>query len=326
MKHVGCAGIVVKDTFCGPMAALPQPGELVSVSAMRVMAGGCAGNVALDLVRQGIPVDLAGCVGRDSAASALVQTLEGGGVDCRHLTRTPDHPTSETVILLVEGEDRRYIHSFGANRTFRIADLARDWIAGLSVFYLGGLFALPGVRTDELLALLKYCRAHDVVTVVDVVVPTGFQETETVRELLPQIDWFLPNETEAAIFTGEREPIRAMARLREWGASNLVITRGDAGALAASGEQLWQCDAYQWTTVDPSGAGDAFASGVITGIQSGWELPQTLRYASAVGASATRAIGTTTSVFTFAEAQAQIAKEPVAVHLTSQPNGANHGI
>jgi sugar/nucleoside kinase (ribokinase family) len=133
------------------------------------------------------------------------------------------------------------------------------------------------------------------------------------RELLPYTDWFLPNDTEAVLFTGEREPFRAMERLREWGAANLVVTRGESGALAASGKKIWQCGAYQWPTVDPSGAGDAFASGIITGIVHGWELPQTLRYASAIGASATRAVGTTTSVFTFAEALDAVKREPVPV-------------
>lgn len=324
MKRVGCVGILVKDTFCGPMAALPRPGELVLVTAVPVMAGGCAANVALDLVRQGVRVDLAGCIGQDSAAATLIKTLEDGGVDCSRITRTPDRPTSETVILLVEGEDRRYIHSFGANQVFDLSALQRTWIAGLSVFYLGGLFAMPAVRVDELQDLLKFCRAQGVVTVVDVVVPAKFSAPTNLKNLLPYVDWFLPNDTEAAIFTGLSDPVQAVARLRDWGANNLVITLGNRGALAASAGKLWECGAYHWNAVDPSGAGDAFASGLITGLLHNWELPQILRYASALGASATRAIGTTASVFTFEEAQAQVKKEPVAVRTVSQSIGARN--
>ena len=71
--------------------------------------------------------------------------------------------------------------------------------------------------------------------------------------------------------------------------------------------------------VDPSGAGDAFSSGIITGILRGWNLPQTLKYASALGASAVQAIGTTQGVFTADEAE-----EFVGVHslkLSKQPDG-----
>ena len=315
MKRVGCAGILVKDTFCGPLPALPRAGELVSVPAMPVMAGGCAANVALDLAKQGIGVDLAGCVGNDSAADALLKAIEAGGVNCQRIRRRTEYPTSETVILLVAGEDRRYLHSFGANRAFGIADLPHDWVASLAVFYLGGLFAMPAIDDHELLDLLRFCRGEGVVTVLDVVVPSGFRATAALRSLLPHMDWFLPNETEAEVFTGEHDPQAALARLHDWGAANtrIIVTCGSSGALAAGGGQFWRCGAYRWPAVDPSGAGDAFASGVIVGILHGWEMPQILRYASIVGASATRAVGTTAGVFTFSEARDWMERDPVPV-------------
>ncbi len=50
---------------------------------------------------------------------------------------------------------------------------------------------------------------------------------------------------------------------------------------------MWSCGAYSMDVVDPSGSGDAFTSGVIRSLLQGWDLPQTLRYASA-SASALR--------------------------------------
>ena len=35
MAQVGCAGILVADTLCGPVAALPEPGELLPVEEFR---------------------------------------------------------------------------------------------------------------------------------------------------------------------------------------------------------------------------------------------------------------------------------------------------
>lgn len=54
--------------------------------------------------------------------------------------------------------------------------------------------------------------------------------------------------------------------------------------------------------IDESGSGDAFAAGFITGVLQGWALENTLRFASAVGASCTRALGCTSGVFRFDEA------------------------
>ena len=66
-------------------------------------------------------------------------------------------------------------------------------------------------------------------------------------------------------------------------------------------------------SVDPSGSGDAFTSGIITGILQGWDLEKTLPYATALGGSATLAIGTTDSVFTADQAAAFVASHPMRV-------------
>jgi sugar/nucleoside kinase (ribokinase family) len=313
MTRIGCGGILVKDTFCGPLPALPRPGELVAVDAIRTKAGGCAANVAIDLCKQNLSVDLVGCLGRDAAGEALVKALQAGGVNCDRLFYTREYPTSETVILLVDGEDRRYIHTFGANQEFSIYHIDGDWLAGLDLFYLGGLFAMPGIEPDELLTLLHFCREHGVVTVVDVVLPTHFARAGEMQKLLPYIDWFLPNDTEAAVLTSRSDPWGAMLQLRSWGAQGVVITLGDRGALGVSGDEYWRCGAYPWESVDPSGAGDAFASGLITGIAQGWEFPRSLMYASALGASATRAVGTTDGVLSAAEATRLIEEQPVTM-------------
>src|SRR6185369_10188165 len=99
MADVGCAGILVADTFCGPMATLPQAGQLVAVEPFRRSAGGCAANVAIDLAKQGVSVEVAGCLGRDAAGEMVLNGLKSSGVGCERLIYVNDTPTSETVIL-----------------------------------------------------------------------------------------------------------------------------------------------------------------------------------------------------------------------------------
>ncbi len=322
MARIGCAGILVKDMFCGPLQALPRPGELVAVDAIRTKAGGCAANVAIDLRKQNLTVDLVGCLGRDAAGETLVKELQAARVNCDQLAYTTEYPTSETVILLVEGEDRRYLHAFGANQAFTVSHIGRDWLAELDVFYLGGLFAMPGIVTDELLRLLAFCREQKVVTVVDVVLPTNFKRAAEMEKLLPYIDWFLPNNTEAAVLTGQTDPLEAIGVFRNWGAHGLVLTLGERGAVGVLGNECWRCHAYPWQAVDPSGAGDAFASGLIAGIVNGWDFPRSLVYASALGASATRAVGTTDGVLTNVEAEQLINEQPVTVSREHLPKTA----
>jgi sugar/nucleoside kinase (ribokinase family) len=314
MARIGCAGILVKDTFCGPLKALPAPGELVAIEAFKARAGGCAANVVIDLRKQSQTVELVGCIGQDAAGAYLVKELQSAQVDCHQLACTAEYPTSETVILLVAGEDRRYLHSFGANQAFKVSDIRRDWIAALDLFYLGGLFAMPGLVADELIALLAFAREQKVITVVDVVLPTNFKRAAEMERLLPHVDWFLPNDAEAAAMTGKVDPLEAIRTFRSWGGHDIIVTLGDQGAVAIFEDECWRANPHPGQMVDPSGAGDAFASGLITGIAKGWAFPQSLQYASLLGASATWMVGTTDGVLTGAQAERIIAERPVKVH------------
>lgn len=298
MADVGCAGILVADTFCGPMKRLPQPGELLTLEQMPIKAGGCAANVAIDLAKQDICVDVCGCVGADGSGAMLVESLRTFGVGCDEIHRLDSYPTSKTVILLVDGQDRRYLHVFGANAGFTVGRIRRRWLDGLKVFYLGGLFAMPAVLVEQLAELLAYCRRRGIVTVVDVVVPQAGVDMESLLPLLPQIDYFLPNDDEAQRLTGLATTEQQIETFLRHGVGTVVITCGSGGAKAASASQRWRSDAYQVECVDPSGAGDAFAAGIITGIVHRWDFEKTLRYAAVLGASATTAVGTTDGVLT----------------------------
>jgi sugar/nucleoside kinase (ribokinase family) len=313
MTDVGCAGILVADTFCGPMKRLPRPGELLALDEMPSKAGGCAANVAIDLAKQGFAVDVCGCVGADPSAEVLLGSLSAAGVGCGQVRRLDSHPTSKTVIVLVEGEDRRYLHVFGANAAFSVGQIPRAWIDSLRVFYLGGLLVMPAVDFGELADLLAYCRGRGVRTVVDVVVPHDYSGTQALAPILPHVDYFLPNDDEARRLTGHADPERQLDALLGQGAQTVIVTCGDKGSLAGSAAKRWRAGAYRVDSIDPTGAGDAFAAGVVTGVLRGWEMGLLLRYAAALGASATRAIGTTDGVFTAEAGQAFLDGHPLAV-------------
>ena len=83
-----------------------------------------------------------------------------------------------------------------------------------------------------------------------------------------------------------------------------MITRGPRGSLARCGDGI---DRYtppsQVDTIDESGAGDAFTAGLITGLLETGIWSRFSRFASAVGASCTRALGLLMpACFTFDEA------------------------
>ena len=181
------------------------------------------------------------------------------------------------------------------------------------MFYLGGLFVMPAVRTGELAELLAYCRRRGIVTVVDVVVPHDFSGMAELTPLLPHVDFFLPNDDEAQRLTGFTDVEGQIEAFLRHGAPDGDHHPGpqriDRGRKAATLEGR----DYKVDCIDPSGSGDAFDAGVITGVLRRWDMLRMLRYAAALGASATTAVGTTDGVFTAGQAEAFLAEHPLAV-------------
>ncbi|MBN2568943.1 MAG: carbohydrate kinase family protein [Deltaproteobacteria bacterium] len=317
MADIGCAGILVADTFCGPMQALPREGQLLTLDSMPIKAGGCAANVGIGLVKQGWNVDVVGCLGDDASANVLRSCLEQYGVNCEFVTYTQERPTSKTVILIVKGQDRRYIHVFGANEVFTCRHIDRDWLRKLKAFYLGGLFALPGIDIDELGTILQTCQNNNVATFVDILAPESLQGFDSLKDLLPYIDYFLPNNDEAAQITGKTDPVDQIRAFKAHGANTVVITCGKRGSVANRNDSLWTCGVYTVDSIDASGAGDAFTTGLMTAVLRGLDLPDVLAYASAIGASATRAVGCTDGVFTAEEAEAFIRSNDIVLEESS---------
>lgn len=301
--EVVCAGVLVADTFVPPLPRLPAAGELMATGDFWHDSGGCAANTATCLRKLGVQAGVVGKVGRDAGGDFVEQDLKAKGVDTAGLRRSERLGTSETVILPVSGEDRRYIHTFGANVDFRVEDISREQIAEAKVFYVGGYLILPGFDPGAFRKLLAFARGQGVRTVLDVVATEGGGGWEMLAAVLPEVDFFTPNDHEAQLLTGEQEPRAQAEYLLGAGCGTAIITQGEKGVLLARADQVLELPAFSLPMVDGSGAGDAFAAGLIAGLLRDWELGECLRLASAVGASACTKLGCTPGVFTWAEAE-----------------------
>ena len=307
-----CAGLLVADLFVPPLARLPAAGELVATGSFLVDSGGCAANTASALAKLGVRAGVAGMIGEDIFGDFVLRDLSRKGVDSRSIARTAAHGTSQTVILPVSGEDRRYIHTFGANADFTVADIDRRMSAHTRVIYVGGYLALPGLTPDALGALFQRARANSTLTMLDVVVPSGDSAAAAhamaaLIPVLPHSDYFLPNDEEAQRLTGLNDPRAQAAALLNAGCGAVVITRGARGVLAATQREVIEQPAFVVDVVDGSGAGDAFAAGLIAGLLDDLPLPRALRLGGAMGASACTALGCNAGLFDRAQAEAFIA-------------------
>jgi sugar/nucleoside kinase (ribokinase family) len=301
-----CAGIIVADHVSSPISHIPEAGELVLADELLLTIGGCAANVAVDLVKLGVSASVLGRVGEDIFGRIVADMLHERQVDVSAMATTPGLDTSQTMIVNVVGQDRRFIHTFGANAVFRAGDIPDDRIRRCRVLYLGGYLLMEEMKQEELAPIFAAARAAGARIVLDVVTPGPAAGGYLARleKLLPHVDVFLPNDYEGGLISGEKDPVRQAEMFHRLGAATAIITMGDRGAVLVSKSGRLRADAFKVPFVDGSGGGDAFAAGYILGLLQNEDTAGCLRLASAVGASCVRAIGTTTGVFTRAELDA----------------------
>lgn len=295
--RVLCSGILVGDLSVPPLLHLPAAGELVVTDDFLLNVGGCAANVAVGLSKLGVGSRVVGRAGCDAFGDFLISALTGFGIDVSLIVRSETSGTSKTVIVPVVGEDRRYIHTLGANAEFSEQDFGPGALSGVDVVYLGGYLVLPGLRPGSVAELFEAAHRVGARTLLDVVLPGDTEASmDDLSSILPNVDFFLPNYDEARHLTGEPDPERQAALFNEAGAETVIITMGSDGLLARSTIYTRLLAAPKVDVVDGSGAGDAFTSGLIVGILEGWPLERSLRFASAVGAFACTALGCTDGI------------------------------
>jgi sugar/nucleoside kinase (ribokinase family) len=308
-----CAGILFADVACAPVERLPNPGELVPTERMQLGLGGCASNAGVDLVKVGYRVGVSGCVGDDPFGDVIIEALSAGGVDAAGVHRVQGIGSASTMIINVQGQDRRFISTPAACTRFTVAHIAADLVRQAKVLYVGGYFMMPLLETGEMVKLFRAARAAGTRTILDVVLYGKGSYWDRLAPLLPETDVFMPNDHEAALITGLKRPLDQACRFREAGVGTAVITRGEKGALLVSENLRLRAGVYPVEFVGGAGSGDAFDAGFIAGLLAGEDPAGCLRWGSALGASCVRAIGTTEGVFHRDEAEAFMAEHDLEI-------------
>lgn len=303
MSEVLCAGIIVADHVCSPISHLPAAGELVMAERMLLTIGGCAANVAVDLGKMDVRATVVGRVGEDVFGRVVCDMLREHGIDVSGIRVSEGTATSQTLIVNVAGQDRRFIHTFGANARFCAEDIPAERLRGCKVLYLGGYLLMPNVVPEKLAEVFAAARRAGAKTVLDVVTPGPADYLPRLKPLLPHVDVFLPNNHEAQLITGEGDPTKQAEIFHRLGAATAVVTLGGEGAVLVGDGVRLRAGVYSVPYVDASGGGDAFDAGYIYGLLRGLDAEECLRIASALGASCVRAIGTTPGVFTQPECE-----------------------
>jgi sugar/nucleoside kinase (ribokinase family) len=270
-------GNVQLDVLANPVDELPQPGGDSVIDRVDVRPAGAAGNVSLALAALGTPHRLFSAIGDDYAGRWTLAELERLGLAADILTKPG--PTGISVAVESPTRERAFLTAYGALSSWTLTDLPEDAYEA-DYFFLTGLFSLPALRPHAR-TLLEKAKAHGATTLLD----TGWDPDDwkttarqEVLDLLPLVDFYLPNEPEALAVTNQPTATAALSALT----ATTILKQGPQGAITST----FAVAAPAVTPLDTTGAGDSLAAALISELAHGNSLEQALtfavRYASAV--------------------------------------------
>lgn len=318
--RVLCIDDMAVDVFASPMPRLPEPGELLLADRIAFFPGGNALNTAVALLRLGEQVSFFGTLGDDAFGNLILAELEKVGLDPRGVEREPGCAMPATLIYRAGNEDRRYISALGAAERFTGENIPLELIPDGGVVLAAGYFKLRSWNEDALSEVMRRARRRRCPVVLNVCLPReGSVDPRRCLRLLPLVDVFVPNQDEARVLTGEKQPAAQARVLRDAGACVAVITRSARGLYAEAAECAVEMGAFAVPLVDPSGGGDCFTAGLIAGLLRRWNLVRTLTFASALGALGATALGCTSGVPPFADVERFVRENRVDATVKNVP-------
>lgn len=259
MSRIVVLGDVMVDVVTRLSAPLAPGSDAPAV--IRLHGGGSAANTAAWLAEAGAEPVLVGRVGDDERGRGAADELRAAGVDAR-LVADPELPTGTCVVIVGPDGERTMAPDAGANDALTDTDLADELLASAQHLHVAGYALLrPGSRPAARAAISR-ARSHGMTVSVDpssaaLLSPEFLDHAEGTGLLLPNVD-------EARMLSGEADPERA-ARALASRFDEVVVTLGADGALWTDGRDIVRADAVPVeAAVDSTGAGDAFAAGLLS--------------------------------------------------------------
>ncbi|MEB3103561.1 carbohydrate kinase family protein [Ferviditalea candida] len=260
----------------------PDFGQEHLVDHLMFRPGGIA-NMVYPLSRLGVKPRVIATLGKDQYGKQIYDDMKPLIEDGIMFT---DRSTALSVGIVNQTGSRYFVtysgdlYDFTKETVKRVKHFEQ---AKLSFYY--GYFLLPNFTSEDALDCLKKSKELGQITMFDANSDINGWQPETRREiidLLPNIDYFMPNNEELLHLTGESEIDKAAEILLTHGARNIVVKQGENGAALYSLNSKIHHTGFPTKAFDTTGAGDSFNAGFAYSLLQGADHREALAFGNAL--------------------------------------------
>ncbi len=282
-------------TFGETMLRLSPPSgsRLSRTDRFDVNVGGAESNVAVAAAALGTDATWLSALPEGPLGQRIAYALRGEGVEPR-VTWT-DEGRVGTYYYEPGGKPRgrRVVYDREGTpiRSLEPGDVQSGRLRGAELFLTSGITpALSEQATATTGALLETAHEAGTTTALDVNYRSKLwspaEARETLTGLFPSVDRLFVAERDAREVLNADGDASAIANslAAAHGFETVVVTRGEAGALAVTDGTIHERGAVETETVDPVGSGDAFVGGYLARRLDGGTVPEALDWGVATAA------------------------------------------
>ncbi len=271
--------------------------------------GGAPFNVAWHLQAFGFMPLFISRVGNDKFGQRILQAMQSWGMDISGLQFDEGHPTGLVVITLNNHEPS---YDIRINSAYDFIDInANTMPAEMKCLYHGSL-ALRQPKSRQSLDDLKQHQSQSGTLpkiFMDVNLRQPWWQAPQVLAWVREATWVKLNQDELVQLQANHSQTtdiltQAQQFCQQYQLEWLVVTMGEQGAIAVSntGEHFTIKATKVDTMVDTVGAGDAFASVLLLGLQLDWSLATSLERAQGFASAIVGKQGATVAELEFYQA------------------------
>lgn len=235
-------------------------GQKVLVEDLHTDTGGGGTNTAVAFSRLGFHTGWLGNVGTDIHCNPVLDQLRRERV--KALCKPAEGKTGYSVVLTGLKENRTILAYKGVNDLLREEDI-RWWKLRTRWFYFS---AMLGESLETLKAVAAFARKKGIPYAFNASMYLAKQGTAKLAPIIDGCDLLVLNKEEAEAMTGEARTCPDQVKALHRFAKRVIVTDGPNTVHAYDGASCCEVTPPKVKVVEPTGAGDAFASGVLTGL------------------------------------------------------------
>ena len=286
-------GLILVGEPMGLLIAQTE-GSLDNVKGYDLAVAGAEFNVAVGAARLEHKVTYMTKLGDDPFGRLIVNVLKENNIGNEFVTFTKERPTGFMLKgrTSVGDPDIFYFRKNSAASTLSAADVEKIDLSQYTNIHLTGILpALSESTKEATFALMQKAKAQGLFISFDPNLRPQLWRSqedmiETINRLASYADLVLPGENEGNILVGTKDAHTINEFYLKNGSSVCVTKCGSKGAYVSTDKgENYMVDGYTVKkVVDTVGAGDGFATGVITGLMEGLPLDKAVKRGTAIGA------------------------------------------